>query len=1187
MDSETGRRDLIKAEMVAQLLKQHGIQSAVINACNSANPKTDAANLAKLLIEHGLTNVVAMSFKLATSAAEIFFDTFYKTLLSDAPNFPNAVAAGREALRLNPQRRANYGLRVHVHDWLVPVLYTNSADDSVSAIRTRSGMLRYYNTRGETNSPYSAMSPERARAEAERLEHPPEVDMENPYWTSGKLNPDFVGRDWEMLWIETLLARKPNSVLHIYGPPASGKSQLIEELGVWWCRTGFLTGGFYIISLSEPSFLERTAEVVRDKWKLDPQGQIVAVNEADAGLSGTSSRGYSRIIVIDAIDLIDQKLEKDGDCQELTALCEALPALHSSTTRIILVSWQKKLLFEDSHKSSPLAALLAGADKLQVSGLSPPDAAEFGMKILSKKGEDLDSMSRDDTRSLERLFQELAYLPGTIQAFLEHCSFTPEGVHPDTLLERRRASQNLGVFVRSPLFENLLYLLEEVKQEGQLVAVLLAPFTTFCGGDDHLFDLLEWAARHENYLPGFLPTPEEMAMLRTRLTNSADTIPATIQTDDDVRSFAKQALLHSWIQNFIKQSKIRGMMIDIGASGASNRLWIHPELTSVLRSILRDHFTPMQIRAHRTFVHFMAKCLPYLSMEEHSGVSDQPSGQDVPKKELLESAHNMIRREAQNYIQLLRLGSEFVGKKFDGESIVTYEQFWTASHTVLEAFRHPQTEFELQRVKDTLLSTIDSCLSFSAQQHDREELKGNDMEFPMWFLRSAAVDIMNRNGADAKTESDKILRKLLAYSEGRKLSPAGQRHREMALQRLNQGDNELEAFSAGDDEDRLSRAFSDAVIKLRYASEHRRTGTDQIVELFLKCQSAYSEFISLMKRGIQQSEWEREIFEFDTSNLTREELKLLTLATGLTLDHENGAYLSKQCYEIQKLILQGKVSEARKLVRECLDLAMMNRNLQSEYDFRRYLLEITEVDPEADTAQQLQDLASISKRLGRDPATWCRCRRFLARAEFDRSESRFNQVALNNLLGLQAAVLECQNANHQRFILRAMKGDESAVDDVLCFIDLCLSIETQDTPQPDLSTTASFCRRVTPVDQVLDGLSAGVAFGFEKTVIDDMKQLTGLEEKQVLEPIVRCNVDLRTRDLNPGEDFADALAAFERTWKARLFGGNQVCISCSTSPTIEQFRPDWRAGSYTSLCIFGSRSRLLTQEGELCGMDSE
>lgn len=64
-------------------------------------------------------------------------------------------------------------------------------------------------------------------------------------------------------------------------------------------------------------------------------------------------------------------------------------------------------------------------------------------------------------------------------------------------------------------------------------------------------------------------------------------------------------------------------------------------------------------------------------------------------------------------------------------------------------------------------------------------------------------------------------------------------------------------------------------------------------------------------------------------------------------------------------------------------------------------------------------------------------------------------------------------------------------------------------------------------------------------MIDDIKQLTGLEEKQVLEPIMRCNVDMITRAcaLQPSEDIDASFAAFEQTWKAKLFGQRQVSVS--------------------------------------------
>ncbi|KAM5362535.1 hypothetical protein ACJA88_013971 [Fusarium oxysporum] len=144
-DRREGTGEPVRAEIVAKLLKQHKIRAAVLNTCESANARGNAtANLAKLFLRHGVRTVVAMSYKLTTNAAELFFDSFYHNLFANGLHYAEAAAAGRNALKSQSQRRARYGLKVSVHDWIVPVCYINLDQNASTLLWTRNGHLFFY-----------------------------------------------------------------------------------------------------------------------------------------------------------------------------------------------------------------------------------------------------------------------------------------------------------------------------------------------------------------------------------------------------------------------------------------------------------------------------------------------------------------------------------------------------------------------------------------------------------------------------------------------------------------------------------------------------------------------------------------------------------------------------------------------------------------------------------------------------------------------------------------------------------------------------------------------------------------------------------------------------------------------------------------------------------------------------------
>lgn len=109
------------AEDVATLLSKHQIPSVILNACNSAN--TSGESVALTLINHGISSVVAMSYKFLAEATSLFMSGFYRSLLVDKSSFAIAAHKGRKMLLDEKLRESGYNCRVPLGDHIVPVLY--------------------------------------------------------------------------------------------------------------------------------------------------------------------------------------------------------------------------------------------------------------------------------------------------------------------------------------------------------------------------------------------------------------------------------------------------------------------------------------------------------------------------------------------------------------------------------------------------------------------------------------------------------------------------------------------------------------------------------------------------------------------------------------------------------------------------------------------------------------------------------------------------------------------------------------------------------------------------------------------------------------------------------------------------------------------------------------------------------
>lgn len=112
--------DPIPADRLSQLLREHNIPAAVLNACQSGmvdDAADDAyASVAASLLRAGVRSVVAMSHAVMVSGAQEFVPPFYGRLFGTG-SLAEAARAGRREMLAHPERVCARG-RFPLQDWL-------------------------------------------------------------------------------------------------------------------------------------------------------------------------------------------------------------------------------------------------------------------------------------------------------------------------------------------------------------------------------------------------------------------------------------------------------------------------------------------------------------------------------------------------------------------------------------------------------------------------------------------------------------------------------------------------------------------------------------------------------------------------------------------------------------------------------------------------------------------------------------------------------------------------------------------------------------------------------------------------------------------------------------------------------------------------------------------------------------
>lgn len=299
-EDPSGRMDPVPGRALAEILKDHPIPAVVLNACQSAtvdeNAESGFASVATSLLTAGTRGVVAMSYSLNVSGAQLFLQAFYRCLFKTG-NLSEAVVAGRLKMAANPQRVCARG-RFPLEDWLVPVFY-------------------------QQDEVHLAFDP---------LSH------------DQKKNPepqpsDAIGRDDALFYLERAL-RRPEPAIVIQGMGGIGKTTLARSFLEWLRDTEGLGEGCIWLNFhgvaSAHDVLHRIAEALPEAFvgPLTVEQKIHRLAER--------LRDQRFIIVWDHFEIVASSraaaLRSALSATDRGDLLHLLRALHGGQTKVVVTS---------------------------------------------------------------------------------------------------------------------------------------------------------------------------------------------------------------------------------------------------------------------------------------------------------------------------------------------------------------------------------------------------------------------------------------------------------------------------------------------------------------------------------------------------------------------------------------------------------------------------------------------------------------------------------------------------------------------------------------------------------------------------------------------------------------------------------------------------------------------------------
>ncbi len=443
----------VSTARVADLLVEHRVPVAVLNACQSAmQSRGSEASLAQRLVEAGVPVSVGMGYSVTVTAAELMMPVIYKQLAGGA-EILSAIHAGRRELFDVRARRAYFDQSLDLEDWVLPVVFSQRPVELRPRAATPEQIQQFYSRR------------------AHLVEEP-------------KPQYGFVGRDLDVQAIERmLLGDDAQNELLVMGMAGAGKSTLLAHLGWWWQETGLVDR---VLSFSYEDRAWTVDQILEELISelLDGHEQALAralTGDAQLERVATLLRAGRHLLVLD-------------NAESITATPASIPHSLPEAEQLRLRRFLSRLrggkslvLLGSRGPEAWLAADAFAANVYELGGLDPQATSILVERIITRHGGRLpdSDIERD---ALDELIGILGGYPLALTVVLPVVAATAPS---DVLAEIKRGGEDADP---GSIIQHAVELSHgRLDPATQNSLILLAPFTSVVptGGLNLYLQLLE------------------------------------------------------------------------------------------------------------------------------------------------------------------------------------------------------------------------------------------------------------------------------------------------------------------------------------------------------------------------------------------------------------------------------------------------------------------------------------------------------------------------------------------------------------------------------------------------------------------------------------------------------------------------------------------------------------------------